>query len=1042
MTTSATGIDGLNDVLSHKGPVANVAEMAAAKQKTIAYFAGMPQATRRKLAAEIMRLHKLAISQLGDMAAHGTRHIDAAQTSIALVATATLSELRKLRWWYPSAAACRALADRRPDWLSDGIELLLERTTSSLAIGDVAQELNRLVAQGHIEPPRHGHYAIGIAFAYAFNPTLPPLIDRVRADIHRLAPAIWRQFEVEGGGEISLANFDKFFAESGSTWGEALKVLSDEGRLDRQGLLDASLDALNRGFSQYRAGWFSRFHESLSPAIDERIHCSGRYLDPLASPIGPTVSLAMTALKAIDNVGRLDAEEVIAHIEPALHVKTAATVKSAIHLLAKAAKFNPRVRCKVLRLAAIGLEHSKSEIQTAALNLIEHNATALDEASRAAIAERLEIVVAPLRSRVQTLLGHSGAISHAGKFEDDAATLRHRAMSLPADLRRLAGVDKALAALNGEVADIARAPFNGMDIPRLDPAKRIEPIATFESLVDESLIAIEHPDDLDRVEKVLAGALRFAADRPSNARQLLAPLAKSLKRFRIASQGELATPRGSIFVVLSALLDDEPAQIAVGDDNPCAVILLRSMAMAAAIRGRQQIMQLSVPTHAGHWIDPLILVERSLARPANDTPVLLGLADQILALLRLAPDRRASALKAATIIEDEWGAALRYALGGDEPIGTTKPLWVAAARARAPFGDDVLIAELTGLSAPGLDLAPSFAYTTLRRQGGWLQIGLSGGSNTKPVGFGKDGYTFMPPRSSVPATPERCFPTRALADPAALGRLDTYVLSDGRHRASWGASPLWPQNPEPVFALSALAACMVDGNNYVKPANEPLAEGLKVILNPDVPAGPMALLMLCRGLNAIDKATGQATVDALIALIEDGRIDGRQLGEAMHQLLMSGLVVAKRWPDRLRDVARSSPLALLTVQGALERALHPGAPKRKHFATCMPGSRHYWSSRSGVTWRLRMPMLAKVFVFTSTVERPANRRRLCSHSRVWARSVRARMQRCTLSVTGLKEPNDGSRSGPAQKSVVSLRQHISFRLCDFGELGTLRVLAG
>jgi hypothetical protein len=120
---------------------------------------------------------------------------------------------------------------------------------------------------------------------------------------------------------------------------------------------------------------------------------------------------------------------------------------------------------------------------------------------------------------------------------------------------------------------------------------------------------------------------------------------------------------------------------------------------------------------------------------------------------------------------------------------------------------------------------------------------------------------------------------------------------------------------------------MLDGNNYVKPANEPLAEGLTAILDPDMPIGPMAMLMLCRGLNAIDKATAQASVDAIIALIDDGRIDGEQLGAAMHRFLMSGFVVAKRWPERLKDVARSSPLALLVMMTSLERAMESGMPK-------------------------------------------------------------------------------------------------------------------
>src|SRR5262249_38826805 len=204
--------------------------------------------------------------------------------------------LRKIGSWYPCAVFCRALVDRRPDWLAEGIELVLERTTSSHGIGPIADELNRLVAQGLIEAPRHDHYAIGVAYGYDYYPKLPPLVERLRADIDRLAPAIWRQFEVEGGGEISLANLDKF-GRGDVTWGEALKILADEGHLDRRRLLEASLDALNRGFSQYRASWFSRFHELLAPTLDERVACADRYLDLLASPIGPTVTLAVSALK-------------------------------------------------------------------------------------------------------------------------------------------------------------------------------------------------------------------------------------------------------------------------------------------------------------------------------------------------------------------------------------------------------------------------------------------------------------------------------------------------------------------------------------------------------------------------------------------------------------------------------------------------------------------------------------------------------------------------------------------------------------------------
>lgn len=911
-------------------PASN-AERNTATQGVVAFFAGMPEAERRSIAPKIIRLHETAWRQLvRTEAPPGDVLLDAGQTSIAIVATATLSELQKIRSWGSSADTCRVMIARQPDWLAEGLELLLERTTSSFVIGEVAHVINRAVAQGLVSAPSHDRYAIGIAYGYEFGPQASPLVDRVRADVERLASAIWRQFEVEGGGEISLAARDKYFAgRARGDWAGALKTLSEEGHLDRQRLLDASLDALNRGFAQFRAGWFSRFHELMAPTLDERVARTDRYLDLLASPIGPTVSFAMAALKAIQKADRLDGIHVAERIEPALHASSAATACAALALLAEAAESRPKIRPAIVRLAAIGLEHPKIEVQEAALQLIERHVTAFDEGALAAITDRLGVMAAALQSRALALLGEKTAGVEAQPHpHSDITELKSRAAGLPYDKRRRAGVDTALDALEADALDIRRAEFTGMDIPRLDPAKAVTPVASFEELVDEALVAVEHPDDLDRVERVLAAALAFAADRPADEARLLSPLVKSLKRYRFRGEVEWPTPRGALQIVLSAFYAETPVDVRAFQNDPRAAIILRTTAMARAIWAGTPHLQLSAPTHVGHWIDPLVLVERSRMAEAKDAPALLGIADQVIALLRLAPDRRARALEAARTVSGEWGRALRYALGGDEACGETKSLWVAASRARAPFDEDPRIARLMGRSQPGLDQPPQFSYTTIPRKGGWLTVGLRDSDSGEAVSFGKEGVEGRSARLGEPASAEDCFPTRAMSDPAHLSHLDTYVLGDMRHTGSW-ATALWPQHPEPVFALSAKAACMLDGNNYVRPANEPLAGGLKLILDPDVAIGPMALLMLCRGLNAIDNAAAQATVDGLIACIEDGRLDGDTLGTAMHEFLMSGLVVAKRWPDRLKDVAHSSPLALLVVRAALTRAVYRGAPKRE-----------------------------------------------------------------------------------------------------------------
>jgi len=96
------------------------------------------------LAPEIIRLHEDGWRQFGQSeATPGDVLLDVWQTSLALVATATLAELKKIRSWVTSADACQMMIARQPDWLAEGLELMLDRTSSSFAIGEVAHAINR-----------------------------------------------------------------------------------------------------------------------------------------------------------------------------------------------------------------------------------------------------------------------------------------------------------------------------------------------------------------------------------------------------------------------------------------------------------------------------------------------------------------------------------------------------------------------------------------------------------------------------------------------------------------------------------------------------------------------------------------------------------------------------------------------------------------------------------------------------------------------------------------------------------------------------------
>ena len=185
---------------------------------------------------------------------------------------------------------------------------------STYAIGDLFEGLLDLVERGLIEPPQHDSYAIGAAHlalgAWMGTPDgkVPP-IDIVRPLVSRIEHAIWRQFEVEGGGEISLANFDKYMSgKIDGKWSSILVTLSDEGLLDRQRLADGQSRSAQSRFQAVSR----RLVLSVPRTVEARRSTSGQTQRSactwtcLASPIGPTVSMAVAALLKVQKAGKLD----------------------------------------------------------------------------------------------------------------------------------------------------------------------------------------------------------------------------------------------------------------------------------------------------------------------------------------------------------------------------------------------------------------------------------------------------------------------------------------------------------------------------------------------------------------------------------------------------------------------------------------------------------------------------------------------------------------------------------------------------------------
>ena len=186
----------------------------------------------------------------------------------------------------------------------------------------------------------------------------------------------------------------------------------------RERLLDVSLAALARDFSTYRAGWFSRFHESLAPTDEERAQRTDAYLGLLRSRVGPTVSMAVAALVRIRR----------------RRATAAPTTCSAGSARSSATGLPGRRRQRwvwsagpvpVRRTAGDGrpswlpaaLAHPSADVQRASIVLIGRLVDGPDDDVARAVADRVPEVAASQRSAAAGLaarLGGSDTAAHPG----------------------------------------------------------------------------------------------------------------------------------------------------------------------------------------------------------------------------------------------------------------------------------------------------------------------------------------------------------------------------------------------------------------------------------------------------------------------------------------------------------------------------------------------------------------------------------------------------------------------------------------------------
>lgn len=521
------------------------------------------------LSQSLSGLSKVALKSFKDLQATGTTN-QRVSILLAVLHTVADAELQKLRFW-PGYINSDVV---RPEFLRAVPRARLQ-TFANLLLeqgGTHWPSVWTLYKEGMVDKPRTNGYVAGLIRSCSWsNKNRDGLQQMLRAKPEFLAGDVWLLFEFDGTAEDCLASSDKYLTNASETWASVLVGFANDNSLDRVTLLQASLKALSRDFNQFRAGWFSRFHEALKPTVDERNVLCDQYLQLLSSPIPPTVSMAIEALKAINSKKGITFDRLSDNVGGALTAKSKQTALMALSLLESAAERESQNVNKICSIACGALASSHTDVQQRVLDLLTKFGSSYDPELTA------------------TLQGYQPAVS----------------LSLQKKYAKLFSQQPG-ALPNAVAKNAVRATVEPRQVQQLFP------VADLEQLILDCSFVLENPINYNAYELVLDGISRLCLERPADfAKRTSALLQRATKLHAKTEETTVRFLALLIIVWITGSLPDAASQNRWVEQNALTELQrLRVEAIIQRVLKHQCQQLLSRPTSDFGWIDQAELLTR------------------------------------------------------------------------------------------------------------------------------------------------------------------------------------------------------------------------------------------------------------------------------------------------------------------------------------------------------------------------------------------------------------------------------------------------
>lgn len=842
-----------------------------------------------------------------------TRHATLALFALCPLSVLKKSEVRILHDMLPALDG--VMRDRRPEWLDDWIAHDLDKdSTTQLDFRTLREWIRDGICR---KPEAHGYYRLFAWYLmrtgfYTRGEVVPPITKQLLADPDLLAD-IEGLFRVETNAFNTNAWLTKGAAPDYETWPDALIKLAAQGQLDRDQVLQSALDGLTLDIKQNQLSGFHGFYKKMAPEAAELARHQPGYIDLLCHPVGHVVKFALEMLSEVEKRETLDAPSVLREIPAVFSGEAKGNALAALRLLKRISARDKTHAREALSVVAEALRHSHTDVQAAALDILEAHRAALQPQQLESVADAESFVAASNRARLTRFLGDAGEVAPV------SVEVPVRSPWVPAD-----PLDEPVYR---PIADIS-------DRMILRPEDAIAPIETIEALIEAILHAIEVVETPDEVERIIDAISRLAGPRPPDFDGRVAPILHRLKTGRgnnsiVVGMGGMG---GALLDLLYTWLErrwystpsKEISYYTTEDGFVPVTAHVRAIAKRVANDTPQPL--LSAPTHRGGWIDPLLWIDR-----LRVTSGLIGLdsMDLRLSLLRLAPDNRAAALARLADVPAGLQRVACFALGGDvAPQKSDRrdyAIWITAARCRAPYADWSSVFGPLDLDDALPDALRPAEYrwrashkAQQHEQMRWkipeftVAVTTSGAPASAPAGglLGRIGATF----GGRIATEWSELPSAAPNQ-----RMDRKPEWAGELNAPWLTQWLafvWPQNPA--------AACMRGATRLVLRMDEnssswtPNHGYFQALFQRSRPWHDPGHLLLALGLAGKDADASRLAADALIEGIDGHLFDPERFAAVLARLADGEWLKFNRLGDTLMMVAKISPLHATLIGDAIQ----------------------------------------------------------------------------------------------------------------------------